>query len=1149
MTTSDFWVGKIRDLHGNASFQLDVAQITAKALLDEVSDEKPEIEWKYIPGTIIRNVSAATFALETLCMTDIRSLRDLEIPARQIAQTWEALSKLEEKTSRNTALLNAAIDYELAGYQANSRCLARNIGRSFSNIDTPTFEEIASAFLQRLFIQVRMLSFALQKEPESIAPDQIFKTIAIGIAAEGFSEACKFFLIGDEKGLSNAIKAFSEAEKNFASLGLVREANLARGIESLLPMMHHRSIWTVLSQVVRDNSKWRRYLRLLSRGVGHNILSSPSISEMWPSQLSALEKGLLSSENSKIIKMPTSAGKTRIAELAIVHTLTTKPHSKCVYIAPYRALVYELEESFLDLFGDLGFQVSSVFGNYETDELEDLIDAEADILVLTPEKLDLLQRANPEFLKNVRLFVLDEGQIVQDKTRGVKFEILLTRLKRKLPNARFLFLSAVVPQETLEDFAMWFNANPENDIIITNWRPSTRRIAKFEWRGEKGTIRYMLEEDVSPLKTFVPGVIQQRVYQILNTETGRYNRKRFPEMSNKSQIAAELALKFASLGQVLVFCSKPDYVVGVAKSLQTRLGYAKNTFRSIPSGFIERTSTRSFICAREWLGSNHLITSLLRDGIAIHHGNLPDVLRKAVESDFRKGHFRVLVATNTLAQGVNLPIRTVIVHSSSRFVSPYEPSERIPARDYWNIAGRAGRAGRETEGTIIHIVISNNDERDFRYFVEHREKVEEVKSALFELLEKMVEEGLDESAVVDRLDSEILALLVEENADSLSDETIRSILSETLAQKQADREGRTTENLQKAFKTTADKIVQHVPDRSYWPVYSSTGLKSSSCELLRDFVKANKEKILTLFQSAGSKDLGELVRTFLKACELLPEMASEHEFSGSHAELLESWLSGTDIDDIVREFGSMAPSLEELARFIEVAFTYLLPWGISGFIKIASKELNLKSENISDFVKFFPTMVKFGVPLPVSAWAISTGIPFRKIAIDMAIAYSQDIGDVGITPSMSGFRDWLAKLDQEDLHLRFGLDAAALEDFDRMFSRASVNALLKKFSSSEEILPFDTYVRGIAYEENRIIAASGAKVGQEVELSRDYDNTLDHNAIRVKLNGQTMGNLERDIAQCIAPDLDCGVIFKAKVASVKISKVPKIQIRIEISES
>ena len=97
----------------------------------------------------------------------------------------------------------------------------------------------------------------------------------------------------------------------------------------------------------------------------------------------------------------------------------------------------------------MGYRISTATGTYDSDDFEEILFRQTDLLVVTPEKLDLLLRAQPEFLENVRLFVLDEAHIVHDSQRGIKFELLLTRLKRKLHQARFIVLSTVVPQETL----------------------------------------------------------------------------------------------------------------------------------------------------------------------------------------------------------------------------------------------------------------------------------------------------------------------------------------------------------------------------------------------------------------------------------------------------------------------------------------------------------------------------------------------------------------------------------------------------------------------------------------------------------------------------------------------------------------------------
>lgn len=1144
MINSEEWAPKILDLSEDPSFQSDISEIRAKALLKEVFGKLPAYKWKYIPTTVIRNITAATFGLQNLSLESVASLAMLKKAAHQIALTWESLAKLKEKTKENTALMNAAICYELAGYQANAACLAKEVDRELYEIDTPKIFDLASKFVQRRFLQLICLSERLMKEPKIVGSfqDGILEAIAIATAGKGFTDASLFLLNGKERALGQAKQYLSEAEKALALLGMREEANLVRGVSSLLPVITENSIWNVLASIVEDNPKWKRYLKLLARGPGKNIFNTASICELWPSQLYALEKGLLDLNSSKIIKMPTSSGKTRIAELSIVHTLVTEPGSKCVYIAPYRALVYELEQAFLHLFGDLGFNVSSIIGTYETDDFADLLTKDADILVLTPERLDLLQRAQPEFLDNVRLFVMDEGQIVQDQQRGAKFELLLTRLKRRLPKARFLFLSAVVPHETLEDFAKWFNVNPEGNVITTDWRPSIQRVAKFEWEDTRGVIKYSPEEDIPLLHEFVPGIIKQNIYRFENEITGRMNTKRFPEKT-KAHTAAELAYRFAELGPVLVFCSQSNYAVAVAKALETRLDLARKTNRDVPIYFLNGSSTHSYACASEWLGTDHLVTGFFKKGIAIHYGRLPSILKQSIEKDFRNRKFRILIATNTLAQGVNLPIKTVVVHGCRRY-SGKNRFERIPAMDYWNIAGRAGRAGRETEGTIIHIIMTNLDNQDYYYYLMRRRNVEPLRSALFKMLQDLVHERVDEEVIRDNLDAETLALLVEEKTDALSEERMRSILKDTLVQQQAIREDLPIEKILKVFQNSAEEIKKRIPDTSYWPVFSSTGLRSNSCEILRKYVQMNKEKIENLLVNSSSRDLTYFIEVVLEACGSIPEMQSKRSFGGSYNELLERWLSGTNINYIVNEFGVQSPSFEELAKLIEDYFTYLLPWGISALIRIAVKELELEKEQLSDFTVFFPSMVKFGVPIPVATWAFSLGIPFRKNAIDIATKYLVQTDN----PTFEDFREWVGKLNHEELKEEFGFEGVILEGISRALSMSSSNRLLRTYSSCEEILPYETDIKGIAYD-NRTIVASQARVDQSVDLIRDYDNTLDHNAIKVQLFGKDLGYLERYLAQLLAPDIDCGLKLKGKITTINRLRVPKIRIQITLQNS
>lgn len=1140
MTENNNMPSYLASLVQDPGFQTETAQIQAKALLSEVAGQIPPYRWSYIARRVVRNAVMATFELENISWENPDEIDSLSAIAHKFALVWESLAKLREATTRETALLNAAVNYELAGYQANAMCIARNLYPGGLHIEKPLLIEIIALFLQRRFVQLLDVSKKAQAEPSVNGKSylSLVEDMALALASNGCSHAIRFFLRGEAQALQRAAEVLKHAENLFASLDLVEETNAVRNVRSLFPVMRRRATWTLLPDYAPHQPRWQRYLKLLARGVGGDVYRGRSVSELWPSQIVALEHGLLSTTANKIVRMPTSAGKTRIAELAIVHTLVNNPGAKCIYVAPYRALVSELEQSFLTLLNDLGYRIASITGTYESDDFEELLVRDMDILVTTPEKLDLLLRTNPNFLGSVLLIVLDEAHIVHDQQRGIKYELLLARLRRKLPVARFLLLSAVLSQETLEDFAKWFNASAQEDILTSSWRPSLQRYARFEWLGQTGVMRYAPEEDVQILPEFVPGVIRQQLFEYTNAKTSRIKRNVFPDSNNKAQIAAELAYKLAALGPVLVFCSQTNYVTAVAKALQERLHLSTLVGQDMPSYFQGVVETRSALLAHEWLG-NRPFAGWFKSGVGVHYGALPEAIRHAVETDFQQRKLRVLIATNTLAQGVNLPVKTVIVHSCWRYVN--NARERIPARDYWNIAGRAGRAGEETEGLVIHITASETDKRDFAYYLSRRENVEPIESALYQRLVALVRNRLSEEALQAALDPEILALLVEAESAPHSGVPLQDILEGSLVHVQANRHQFQIQKLQEVFVHVAKNLTEKVTSPELRAMYSSTGLSSTSCQTIHDHVEAHASLIKTLFSQAGPRVLDDIIDVLLPVCLDLPEMQSGRDFGGSYRDLLRWWLDGTAPQELMAEFSDQASSPEELGRFIDDIFGYRLPWGLASYIHIAAASLHIDYTVLPALVKFLPSMVKFGLPDPMACWAMAAGIPFRRTAIEIAAACRSELG----TPSYEGFLAWFGTLSSERLHYDFGLTSPMLEDVSRAIFVSSVNPLLEKFTSLETFLPYETEVNGVEYE-NRSVVALQAKAGQPVALIRDYDNLVDRNAIAVYLLNRVMGYLPRHVAQVLAPEMDTGSELYATVTHVDSKmRPPRIVVRID----
>jgi helicase len=1114
----------LQEISNDEGFRSEIVQVRANAALDELLEQPAPVNWTYIPARVLRNATGATQLLKNVALQNSEQRRAFEGIARQLAQTWEALARLDGDASRSTSLLNAAISYELAGYQANARCLARLLLPNPASVEEASVLDLAAMFIQRQFLRVTTLAPTLTAEPDEFADfGEAMTRGSVALLARGLASASDFFLNGNAEQLVAARDDLVAATEGFVDLSAAKEVNTTTGLRSLLGAMEDRSTWSLIGSY-HQTPVWTRYLSLLARGVGASLLDSSSVSELWPSQIAALDNGLLGSSDSKVIRMPTSAGKTRIAELCVVDSVVRFPASKCIYVAPYRALVNEVEDEFARLLSDLGLRTTSIVGTYESSAIEEVALQEDDLLILTPERLDALLRVDPPWMDDVRLVVIDEGHLVADSQRGPKLELLVTRLKQRLPAARFLFMSAVVPQETLEEFARWPRASPD-DVVVSRWRPSLQRMARLNWRAESGsgTLRYAPEDDFRLPEEFLPGLIRRQGIQYENPKTGRIKTLKFP--TNKSQVAAALAFQFLSLGPVLVFCSQPNFAEAVGKAAFERVRIGRLAGEEW-AGFDGRETVSATVAA-EWLGEEHVVTALLREGIAVHHGRLPDPVRKAVERDFRSRRFALLVATNTLAQGVNLPVRTVIVHSCWRMVDPESTRrERISARDYWNIAGRAGRAGEETEGTIVHIVATAQDRLDYEYYRSQRELNEPLTSSLYEILQGLVERRITNEAVLEHLDADILALLVEEAFPLSNSQDAEAMLSASLVGVQAQARTQDTTRLAKLVADAVNDVRQRVSP-SLLKTYSETGLSVKSCELLRQHVESNGEFIRTRLWRETLGELEDVCEFLLDALMPLDEMQSVREIPSDHTDLLVSWISGQDVGAIASSLSDDEVDLQSLSRFIEDVFSYRMPWGVAGYATIAKAVLvDPDDEEPAGMIVSLPAMMKFGVPVPEASWAMSAGIPTRSLAMQIAREFLAEELD-----GASEFRRWLGRQGIDGLGERFGIQGPLLYETARALLRHADNPYLRGYEGLDALLPWQVSVR-----PSRFAIDSGAidrlVEDQSLLVVRDYGSVLDRNSVQIRDEDVLLGWLPRAVSQTVAPEIDAGVILSATLRGV-----------------
>ena len=204
--------------------------------------------------------------------------------------------------------------------------------------------------------------------------------------------------------------------------------------------------------------------------------------DLWPSQLHVVDR-IFASTDDLVVSLPTSAGKTRIAELCILRCLAQK--RRAVYVTPLRALSAQTERILEETFAPLGMRVSSLYGSMGANGLDEDALRESDIVVATPEKLDFAIRSEPTVLDDVGVIILDEGHMIGAEEREVRYEAQIQRLLRRADadTRRIVCLSAVFPEnEQLDDFVDWITDDGDDGLHRENWRPTRQQFGLVEWR-------------------------------------------------------------------------------------------------------------------------------------------------------------------------------------------------------------------------------------------------------------------------------------------------------------------------------------------------------------------------------------------------------------------------------------------------------------------------------------------------------------------------------------------------------------------------------------------------------------------------------------------------------------------------------------------
>jgi len=388
------------------------------------------------------------------------------------------------------------------------------------------------------------------------------------------------------------------------------------------------------------------------------LLQISGFEKLNPVQRKAIEKGLLKGKN-LVIFAPTASGKTFIAELAALKTILNE-RKKVIYMVPLVALANEKFDEFKEKYEKMGVKVALSVGDYDS---SDPWLARYDFIIVSNEKMDSLIRHGAGWIRDVGLIVVDEIHLLGEGSRGPTLEITLTLLREMIPNAQILALSATI--KNAKELAGWLKA----DTVISEWRPvKLYKGVAFPYiiRLVEGKT-YELEEDVPLEASITRNTLKMRKQVLFFVSTRRS--------------AESLAEKLGKITKNFLGKREAELLKKLADDVENVL--------EVPTKQCRR------------------IARCLRMGSAFHHAGLLYKQRKMIEDNFRNGLIKVIVATPSLAYGVNLPSFRVVMRDLKRY-QPSIGSVFVPVLDVQQMLGRAGRPKYDSFGEGI--ILAKNEE-------------------------------------------------------------------------------------------------------------------------------------------------------------------------------------------------------------------------------------------------------------------------------------------------------------------------------------------------------------------------------------------------------------------------------------------------------
>jgi hypothetical protein len=821
---------------------------------------------------------------------------------------------------------------------------------------------------------------------------------------------------------------------------------VAAHILNLFGDISSSSIWSVLPPNTPVNVK-----QAFSMG-------RPRVLTLWPPQIDLVAPSspddpspLSPTVKRLFLSTPTSSGKTLLAQLLIASHLSSEQTS-IYYVAPTRSLCREVRVALESRLRFLGREI--VDDLPEGDWLEALVTSEPHVEVMTPERLSYLLRSDSHrVLSEVGMFVFDEVHNLGDQNRGWTLEQDLTFLHFATATTghRLILMSAAVGNRN--HFVKWMEVG--NNKVVHRFS---------EWRGPRRIHAiYRTEPDWNnPLESPIRSTkyIKRVTYPMFGRLDVRISQTGDDFHFSTSEPVGELVFKFTQdktrekddakstpFYQMLIPIiehlsqSGPVLIIETTRPATVRMAKAiSETQNMLDPSKIKLLSD----LVKSRLGNQHPLWGVLQKGVAYHHSSLPHEIRVAIEDAVTFGNIRFLVATTTMTEGINLPVKSVVIANQGAHYGPNNYVEYITGSKLINAIGRAGRATKETEGIVVLARQAQPKVEDFN-------RLRPDDTALHVTSRLATKQALDELAAFEETQRAIEDAIIQISKGAVSDfisfiwfisaqleitsglaadlSQIETVLQHSLAWLQLLSEQK------EQWLKLADLVIRRYTltepaTRRRWAV---AGTSVSSASKIEQIARSLANDVKGIDISDDPTEVAKLILANGRIEQILslPEVQKIDVYASrggsnrpiipiSLEKLLIEWMLGIELVAMADENLALIPDIdyrfEQLGDFIYQRFEVSLPWAFGTIITWTNQFLTDSGET-KILPRVLPAYVRWGVGNTAALELMSKGLGSRTLA--MRIANSWHLEKIQLSVI-----DWLKILSAKDWQRLFSASSA-----------------------------------------------------------------------------------------------------------------------------